>query len=116
MVRIVNYVQRTNAEGENFYALMLQGGIEMIQSKETGNYYATAKSASVTSTFDEQTCKGLIGTQMPGSIKKIECEPYEYTIQETGEVINLNHHWSYVPEGETIEENVFEGKVIEAAF
>lgn len=112
MVTITNYAQRTNAEGESFNALIIQGGVELVQSKETGNFYATAKRTSITSTFDEDTCKTLIGTQIPGSIKKVECEAYEYTIKETGEIINLNHHWVYLPEGETVEENVFEGKVV----
>lgn len=116
MVTISSYVQRTNAEGEIFHALIIQGGIEMVQSKETGNFYATAKRASITSTFDEETCKSIIGTQIPGSIKKVECEPYEYTIKETGEIITLNHHWTYLPEGETVEENVFEGKVVSNVF
>ena len=42
-------------------------------------YYATAKKATVSTTFDEETCKGLIGTQMPGKISKIKTEPYAYT-------------------------------------
>jgi hypothetical protein len=28
----------------------------------------------------------------------VSCEPYEYTIQETGEVIDLAHRWEYQPE------------------
>ena len=61
-------------------------------------FYATAKKAIISSTFDEMTCKGLIGTQISGSIEKQECEPYEYVIQETGEEITLAHRWVYVPE------------------
>ena len=60
-------------------------------------FYATAKKAIIPSTFDEVTCKGLIGTQIPGSIEKQECEPYEYVVQETGEEIILSHRWVYVP-------------------
>ena len=114
MVTIIDYRQRTNADGEKFHALILQGGVEMVQSQETGRFYATAKRASVTSTFDEDTCKGLKGTKLDGTIQRSECESYEYTIQDTGEVITLNHHWVYVPEGENVEEKVFEGEVIGA--
>ncbi|MDI9319817.1 MAG: hypothetical protein QM530_05000 [Phycisphaerales bacterium] len=35
---------------------------------------------------------------MPGSIAKIECEPYDYTLPETGEVIQLSHTYGYIPE------------------
>ncbi len=41
----------------------------------------------------------MIGTQIPGSIEKQECEPYEYVVQETGEEIILSHRWVYLPEG-----------------
>ncbi|GFD83548.1 hypothetical protein KUL118_64100 [Tenacibaculum sp. KUL118] len=83
MVTIINYKERQKEDGTTFYALEVQGGIEMIRSKSTGNFYATAKKAYVPSTFDEAICKGLIGTQMDGSIKKQDCEPYEYTIKDT---------------------------------
>lgn len=112
MVRISEFKQRENAAGEKFYALILQGGIEMVLSKETGRYYATAKKASITSTFDEETCKSLIGTELPGSIQKHKCEPYEFANPETGEIISLDHRWVFVKEGETVEEAVLEGDVV----
>lgn len=98
MVTIVNYKERLKDDGTSFYVLELQGGIEMTQSKTTGMFYATAKKAIIPSTFDEVTCKGLIGTQISGSIEKQDCEPYEYVIQETGEEIILSHRWVYIPE------------------
>jgi hypothetical protein len=47
-------------------------------------------------TFDELTCQSLIGTELPGSVRKVECEEYEYTIKDTGEVITLSHRFEYV--------------------
>lgn len=99
MVTIVNYKERLKDDGTSFFVLELQGGIEMTQSKSTSMFYATAKKAIIPSTFDEATCKGLIGTQISGSIEKQECEPYEYVVQETGEEIILSHRWIYVAEG-----------------
>lgn len=98
MVTIVNYKERLKDDGTSFFVLELQGGIEMTQSNTTGMFYATAKKAIIPSTFDEVTCKGLVGTQMPGEIEKVDCDPYEYTVQETGEEIILSHRWVYVPE------------------
>ncbi len=98
MVRIISYKQRRKEDGETFLVLELQGGIEMVQSKQTGNFYATAKRAFIPSTFDENTCKALVGTEMQGSIIKEECEPFEYVVQETGEEIILSHRWVYTPE------------------
>lgn len=109
MVRIVDYLKRTNSEGKEFFILKLQGGLELVKSKETGNFYATAKTASITSTFTEEVCQGLIGQELPGSIQKISCEPYEFTVQETGEIITLTHRWEYRQEGDTMEEVVHQG-------
>ena len=114
MVRIVDFAERTNSEGEKFFALILQGGIELVKSHESGNIYATAKRTSITSTFDEATCKSLIGQELPGSIQKVKCDPYEYISPETGEILQLDHRWQYSKEAETVEEAVFEGEVVTA--
>ncbi len=100
MVRIINYKERQKENGETFFILELQGGVEMVLSKSTGNYYASVKKAQVTSTFDENTCKTLIGTEIEGEIIKKECEPYDYTNKETGEVLSLTHRWVYQPKAE----------------
>lgn len=96
MVTIINFKERNKEDGKSFFVLELQGGIELVQSQKTGQFYATAKKAYIPSTFDQLTCQALIGTQMPGSIEKEECEPYEYTVQETGEIIVLAHRYQYV--------------------
>lgn len=98
MVRIIGYRERENEEGIPFFLLELQGGLEMVLSQTTNKYYATAKKAYIPSTFDEATCRALIGTEMSGRIFKEECEPYNYTIRETGEEITLSHRWVYLPE------------------
>ncbi|MFB3389485.1 hypothetical protein [Flavobacterium sp. LAR06] len=98
MVRIVNYQKRQTEEGKSFFVLEIQSGIEMVLSTKTGQYYATAKKANISSTFDEETCKALLGTEMPGNITKIDSDPYEYTIRDTGEIIMLTHRYAYQPE------------------
>jgi hypothetical protein len=98
MVRIINYKQRDKEDGTSFFVLELQGGIEMVKSRETGNFYATAKRAFIPSTFDEETCSALIGTEMGGRILKEDCEPFSYVIKETGEEITLSHRWVYSTE------------------
>ena len=96
MVRIVNFQKRTTEQGKEFFTLELQGGVEIVKSQETGKSYMTVRKASMSSTFDEFTCQSLIGTELPGSIKKVECEAYSYTIKDTGEIITLNHRYEYV--------------------
>lgn len=112
MVKIVDFVKRQNREGVEFNALILQGGIELVKSKETGAWYATSKKASITSTLDDATCQNLIGQEIPGSVHRVECEPYDFTVKDTGEVLSLTHRWKYLRDGETIEEKVIaESKV-----
>jgi len=98
MVTVADYAVRQNAEGEDFVVLILQGDLEMVQSQETGRFYATARRCSITSTFNEAIASQMVGKQLPGAIEKIDCEPYEYVIPESGEVITLSHQWEYVPE------------------
>ncbi len=98
MITITGYRLAKNKDEKEFIALELQGDIEMVQSLETGAFYATARKASVTSTFSEEIAKGLIGTKMPGIIKRVESDPYDYTVAETGEVIKLAHRYEYQPE------------------
>jgi hypothetical protein len=95
MVTIINFKERQTEDGKIFFVLEAQGGIEMVQSKATGKFYATAKKAFIPATFDEVTCKALIGTQMQGEIIREECEPYEYINKETGEVLMLSHRYVY---------------------
>jgi len=97
MVKIISYKERLSGEGKPFMALVLQGGVEIIHSA-SGGMYATVRKATVASTFDEETCKGLVGTEIPGAIEKQECEPYEYTVERTGEVLTLFHRYIYVAE------------------
>ena len=66
-------------------------------------------------TFDEATCKGLIGTEFPGKISKIKTEPYQYTIRETGEVVSLEHRYMYLPDDVESEEEKM-AKQLEEAF
>ena len=100
MVKVVNYQKRVTEQGMEFFVLEVQGGVEMVKSQETNKFYLTARKALVPSTFDEMTCKALIGTDLPGVVGKVACEPYEYTIKDTGEIITLNHRYEYTQESE----------------
>jgi hypothetical protein len=95
MVTVANYSVRTNRDGKAFVSLVLQGDLELVQSQDTGSFYATTRSCSISSTFDENTASLMVGKQIPGSIVKEPCETYEYTIPDTGEVIKLSHRYTY---------------------
>lgn len=99
MVTVIDYVPRKSEQGEPFFALIVQGGVEVVPS-QSGNCYVTARKASLPSTFDEATCKALIGQKLPGRIERVDCDPYEYTAPGSGESILLAHTYQFIPEGQ----------------
>ncbi len=109
MVQVTDFKTLINADGEPFNALTLMGDITFVLSSKTGNFYATAWKGSISTTFSEEVCKGLVGKSLPGEIQKVDSEPYEYTIPSTGETIMLTHKYRYNPNPneETMEEAVF---------
>lgn len=98
MVKIIDYKTRSNDLGKEFNVLIVQGGVEPIKSRTTGKVYFSTRTASVPSTFDEETCKELIGTSFEGKVAKVPCEPYDYTFKETGETVELSFRYEYVNE------------------
>lgn len=110
MVTIVDYKSYQKEDGEKFFGLIVQGGIEAVKSKETGRTYLTARTARVSCTFNEPTCVSLIGTKLPGTIQKVEVEPYEYTIPDTGEIVELNYRFEFMSE----EDGIVRGNLVEA--
>ena len=101
MVTVSSYAVRTRKDGTTFIALELSGGVELVQSNKSGKFYATVRKTSIPSTFNETIAKGLIGSQMPGSIVRVQVDPYQFVNQRTGEVLTLQHSFSYQPEGST---------------
>ena len=95
MVKIIAVKKSVNKEGKEFFSLKIQGGVEAIQSNETGKIYLTARTCYVSTTFDEATAEALIGSELPGIVKRVECDPYEHTVKATGEVLTLCHRYEY---------------------
>lgn len=99
MVTVIGYKVRTKQNGEQFIALELSGSLEIIQSSQTGNMYATVRRCTIPSTFNEQMAQMMVGTQIEGEIVRIECVPYEYAVKSTGEVVTLGYTYGYRPKG-----------------
>ena len=98
MVLITGYNLRQKEGEKSFVTLNLEGDIEMVQSSSTNRFYATVRRCTISSTFDEATAKRMVGKQIVGQIIRVQCEPYEYTVPESGEVVNLGYTWDYLPE------------------
>lgn len=111
MVKVISYSERQNSSGESFYALILQGDVELVQSKETGNFYATARTASIPSTFDRDTCEELVNQLIPGSIVQVPCEPFEYMVPGSEETVTLEHTYKYSPHDKEVQVDVLSEEV-----
>lgn len=98
MVTIKAAHLRESEDKGSFVSLELTGDVELVQSQETGRFYATARRCFISSTFDIDTAKQLVGKQLKGNIVRVQCDPYDFTIKDTGEVISLAYSWDYTPE------------------
>lgn len=113
MVNVIAFQKRTSLERRDYYVIQLQSDeIELLVSKNTGRHYATLRKCWMSTTFDEQTSKLMLGKKMPGTILKEECDPYSFVIEETGEEITLNYWNTYSPV-ESAEGRII-GELIEA--
>lgn len=99
MVTVIDVLEIQNKEGDTFVSLVLGGGISMVQSKSSGKFYATTKRTRIASTFALETAKHMIGEKIPGSIEKVSCEPYEYSIPDSDETVTLDFTYQFVSEG-----------------
>ena len=66
-IKFIDYKQRITDAGKAFFALILQGGIEIITSN-TGKQYITIRKVSLPTTFDELTCQSLVGQDLPSAL------------------------------------------------
>lgn len=109
MVKVIETQKRTSDDGKKeFNVLVLQGGIETRKSQTSGKFYITAKRANMICTFSEAEAKLLVGTELPGTIEKELCSPYQYRIPGSDEMVELNYTYCYKPEQAQMEEAVFQ--------
>jgi hypothetical protein len=102
MVTITDYKTRKKDNGESFNVLILQGGAEVHKSEVTGKNIVNSRKASVISSLDDESCKALIGTKLPGSIEKVAVPEYPFQVPGTNEVIILKHSFEYNPAEEKL--------------
>lgn len=95
MVTISAFHEVLRTDGSTFISLELTGSAELIQSQNTGKWYATVRKCRIPSTFDANIAQTMIGQRLPGEIVRVICEPYEFLNKRTGEVMKLQHSYAY---------------------
>jgi hypothetical protein len=95
MVTISAFHEVERKDGTKFISLELTGQAELIQSQNTGKWYATVRRCRIPSTFDANIAQTMIGQRLPGEILKTICDPYDFTNPRSGEVMRLQHSYAY---------------------
>ncbi len=99
MVTVTAFHEVVKKDKTTFISLELSGGLEILQSQNTGKFYATVRKSRIPSTFDANMAQMMIGQQLEGSIERVIVDPYEYVNKTSGEVIMLQHSYAYRPKG-----------------
>lgn len=105
MVTVIDALERANSQNEKFTALILSGGLELVKSDKSGKFYATVRKASIPSTLELAHAKSMVGSKIPGTIKRVPCEPYEFKT-DSGEEILLEFTYEYVEDENNVAETV----------
>lgn len=113
MVQVIDYQVVEKENGEDFLMLVLEGGVEAVKSETTGKMYFTKRTVRVPATFDEDTCKSVVGSHFEGRIIRVQTDAYEFTSKETGEVMQLTHRFEYVSETDAVlKEQLIESELV----
>lgn len=93
MVKIIDVQERINNEGENFNVIIVGTEPKMIES-ENGNFRYSCLKAGIPSDLPLSSLQTMIGKEIEGEIKKVECEPYTF-IGKNDEEITLEYRYMY---------------------
>lgn len=115
MVTITNFYEVQRKDGSKFISLELTGQAELIQSQNTGKWYATVRKCRIPSTFDAKIAQAMIGQRVPGEIVRVLCEKYDFVNPRTGEIMQLQHSYAYSQDPAKQESLVGHTRVMELA-
>lgn len=103
MVTIAEVVKALTKDGEPLISLVVMGAIEPVVSQTTGRVYMSARKTRVPCTFSYEVAKSMVGQTLPGTVKRIECEPYSIVLPGSNKKIKLEHTYVYDPNPHTVE-------------
>ena len=103
-VIVVGYEKKKSAKGGSFIIIKVEGGVQSIFNEQTKKWYLTSMKTNIIASIDETTCKNLVGTELPGTIVKQKCMPYNYTVPLSGKTLTIAHRFVYQGELQLTEE------------
>ena len=96
MVQIVAFQKKENSRTKESYSvLVLQGDPEVLISKSSGRPYISAKKTTIPCALEENQAQALIGKELPGSIERVSCAPFEVKLA-TGKKVKVSSVFQYI--------------------
>ena len=102
MVQIIGFEKKQSKSKESYAVLILAGEPEVMISKSSGRPYISAKKTTIPCALEENQAQALIGKELPGSIERVACTPFEVKLA-TGKKVRISTAYQFLP-AETINE------------
>jgi hypothetical protein len=103
MVQIIAFEKKENSRTKETYSvLVLQGEPEVLISKSSGRPYISARKTTIPCALEENQALALLGKELPGSIERVSCTPFEVKLA-TGKKVRISTAYQFLP-AETINE------------
>lgn len=97
MVQIIGFEKKKNEKTKASYSvLILSGDPEVMISKSSGRPYVSVRKTSIPCALDENQAQALIGKELPGSIERVSCTPFEVKLA-TGKKVKISTAFQYLP-------------------
>src|SRR5664280_3026574 len=102
MVQIIGFEKKQSKSKESYSVLILAGDPEVMISKSSGRPYISVRRTSIPCALEEVQAQALIGKELPGSIERVACTPFEVKLS-TGKKAKISTAYQFLP-AETINE------------
>lgn len=97
MVQIIAFEKKENSRTKETYSvLVLQGDPEVLISKTSKRPYIACRKTTIPCALEENQAQALIGKELPGSIERISCTPFEVKLA-TGKKVKISTAFQYLP-------------------
>ena len=96
MVQIIGFEKKQSKNKESYAVLILAGEPEVMISKSSGRPYISAKKTTIPCALEENQAQALIGKELPGSIERVSCTPFQLTLAN-GKKLKINSAFQYMP-------------------
>ena len=97
MGQIIAFEKKENARTkQNYSVLVLQSEPEVMISKSSGRPYISVRRTSIPCALEENQAQALIGKELPGSIERVSCTPFEVKLAN-GKKVKIATAFQFLP-------------------